>query len=471
MFSSSLPQAFLKKMSELLGEEYKDFLHAYNDNRTNGLRVNTLKTAPEEFRERQIFSLTPVPWCREGYYFDYSEMPGQHPYHPAGVYYIQEPSAMAVVEYLDPRPGEYILDLAAAPGGKATQIASRLKRKGLLWANEIDRRRARILLENLERWGVPNIIVSNESPRKLARTLKISFDKILVDAPCSGEGMFRRDPAGIKEWSPQQVKACSRRQQNILDSAAEMLKPGGYLVYSTCTFSPEENEYTLTCFLAKHPDFQLEPLPKLHPDFTESSLLPGTIRLYPHRIKGEGHFIALLRRKTGQPEEESPKKQSRFRGKPKDLAAEFTAEILKDFKEFAAVTLTQFPDCPGTFFHSTQDSIHFTVHNNHLFLDPLPELKTDGLNILRRGLYLGEKKAGRFLPGHALALSLKPENIRDYISFKPGDKQLESYLHGETLPLPGPDGWVIIGVDDYPLGWGKRTQGQIKNHYPKYLRK
>lgn len=293
----SLPQTFQKRMADLLGPELPDFLASYLRPRSNSLRVNTLKITPEDFAALGLFPLKPVPWCPEGFYYAYQDYPGKHPYHQAGVYYIQEPSAMAVAAYLDPRPGDCVLDLAAAPGGKSTQIASSLQGQGLLWSNEIDRKRSRILLENLERWGTARMIVSCETPENLSQALPGFFHKILLDAPCSGEGMFRKDPGALRHWSVQHVLSCAFRQQKILESAASLLKEGGTLVYSTCTFSPEENEYCIINFLNNHPDFGLEPLPKLHPDFVESALLPGTIRLYPHRVDGEGHFIARLMRK------------------------------------------------------------------------------------------------------------------------------------------------------------------------------
>ncbi|KLU59472.1 ribosomal RNA small subunit methyltransferase F [Peptococcaceae bacterium CEB3] len=554
-----LPQPFQERMSALLGTEYPAFAASYEAPRTNGLRVNTLKINPGSFQERGLFALEPIPWAKDGFYYDYREQPGRHPYHGAGVYYLQEPSAMAAVSYLDPRPGERILDLAAAPGGKSTQIACLLQQRGLLWANEIDSSRARILALNLDRWGACNVIVSNESPRRLAEHLPEYFDRVLLDAPCSGEGMFRKNPSAVREWSPENVRACAQRQGLILESAACLLKPGGRLVYSTCTFSPAENEETILSFLAKHPEFSPLELPDPTPDFVHSPGLPGAVRLYPHRLRGEGHFIAALQKKPSpkNPRDElcaekpdrgrggdsatpypdssasallrprfsrtgstdlsrtATRAKSRTRPAPSVRADSRAHEVdLASFLPFAQTTLsdplsrtfTTQPASPHTseFAFSSElptsselpassefpasskfpaSSVSpsssefpffrrgsFLFFGSHLYLNPAPDIPLDRLRLLRPGLHLGEMKPGRFLPGQAFAQALRPRDVSSYLSFTPGDSRLESYLRGESWTEPGPDGWVLIGVDEFPLGWAKRVAGQIKNHYPKELR-
>lgn len=258
-----LPEAFQEKMKELLGGEYGDFVKSYEKERVQGLRFNQLKVNTDEIPDgmRSEFQLKKIPWVKEGYYYQGQSRPGKHVWHEAGVYYIQEPSAMAVVELLDPKPGDMVLDLCAAPGGKSTHIASRMKGEGLLISNEIHPARVKILSQNVERMGIANAVVTNENSRKLTDYFPEFFDKIVVDAPCSGEGMFRKDEGARDEWSPANVRLCADRQAEILDNAAVMLKGGGRLVYSTCTFSPEENEGSIQAFLERHPEFFVEQVP------------------------------------------------------------------------------------------------------------------------------------------------------------------------------------------------------------------
>lgn len=483
MSNLNLPAPFLARMKSQLPEEFPDFLASYRLPRTNGLRLNTLKLDRVRFLSDFLvlpgassFSLRPVPWAREGYYYDYRVQAGQHPWHSAGLYYLQEPSAMAVVAYLDPRPGEKILDLAAAPGGKSTQIAARLQGEGLLWANEIHPARARILAANLERWGSPNVIISQETPERLSPRLARFFDRILLDAPCSGEGMFRKDPDAVRAWSPDNVSACAKRQAFILDHASAMLTAGGRLVYSTCTFSREENEEIVLAFLAKHPDFRPLPLPPLDPRFVACPDLPGAFRLYPHRIEGEGHFIAVLERSgsdsgqtagagttsagkifSGEAAERPPLKKTSGRAssrKPPHPAVE-------PFLAFARETLT----IPWP-----AESPRYLCFGERLYFAPWPGLPLDGLSIVRPGLHLGTIKPGRFQPGQGLAQSLTTDQAQHFIRLRPDDPALKLYLQGESWPDAGPDGWLLVCLDRFPLGWAKRSQDQLKNHYPKELR-
>lgn len=319
-----LPSAFTQRMQSLLPHDFEAFLDSYRGEAFHGLRVNTLKVALESFRQISPFPLDPISWCPQGFRYPDGVRPGKHPYHACGLYYLQEPSAMSPAEALGAQPGERILDLCAAPGGKSTQLAAALRGEGLLIANEIHPQRARILAENLERCAVRNAVVTNETPERLQERFPQFFDRILVDAPCSGEGMFRKLPEAISDWSEEKVAECHRMQIDILDAAARMLKPGGTLVYSTCTFAPLENEQSITSFLARHPEFSLIAFPHHecfapgHPEWADPSLadLQMTARLWPHKLEGEGHFLAKLKKDEQHAEELSkPKRKEKRNGK------------------------------------------------------------------------------------------------------------------------------------------------------------
>lgn len=460
-----LPPEFKRKMQALLGEEYQEFVQSYALPKTQGLRVNTLKVDVSHFLAMAPFTLRPLPWCREGFYFGDDARPGKHPYHAAGLYYIQEPSAMAVATLLQPQPGERILDLCAAPGGKATHIAARMKGKGLIIANEYIPARAKILAENLERFGVTNSVVLNEHPQRLAAVFPQYFDRILVDAPCSGEGMFRKDPTACSEWSTANVANCAKRQLEILDSAMSMLKAGGTLVYSTCTFSPEEDEQIVQALLDKYPQLELCSLPtqslfsSARPEWgngTNASELAKAVRLWPHRLSGEGHFIAVFKLNTA-----INSKADRQEGQKKLKAKVATPPVegIKLFVAFAADNLNGF----------TADG-QFIQFADHLYLSPpgLPDLS--GIRVVRPGRHLGVIKKNRFEPSHALALSLTRKLSGKQINLSLDDPQTLAYLQGETLKLSAQKGWNLVTVDGFPLGWGKYDGDLLKNHYPKGLR-
>lgn len=456
----NLPDAYIEHMREMLGCEAQAFIDSYRLARTQGLRLNPLKLAPADGdadRLRAIFRLEPVPWCDTGYYYDDSSRPGKHPYHAAGLYYIQEPSAMSSVELLQPKPGELVLDLAAAPGGKSTQIAGKLAGQGLLVANEIHPGRAKILSENIERMGIANAVVTNEPPDRLAAKFPLFFDKIMLDAPCSGEGMFRKDPEAIAEWSPAHVKMCATRQQDILREAAKMLKPGGLLAYSTCTFNREENEFAMEAFMREHPAFEL----------TRSG------RIWPHRHRGEGHFVAVLRKGSGGgPDIPAPAGRrgasAGGRSPRRDTAASALREALALFEPFrreAAPELALPAGSPLLF-------------GEQLYWLPEPagsdfsQARLAGLKVLRPGLHLAGVKKGRVEPAHALALALPRVGAGSAVNLAADAPEAAAYLRGETLAAgAGHSGWTIVAVDGFPLGWGKASGGQIKNHYPKGLRR
>ena len=428
-----LPEAFLQRMEAQLGLEYPAFLESLERPRAVALRFNPMKG------ERPVlpFVGAPVPWEPEGFYYDPETRPGLHVYHEAGVYYLQEASAMAPVALLDPKPGERVCDLCAAPGGKTTQIAGRMLGQGFLVCNEINPKRAKILSRNIERMGVANALVTNEHPETLASRFPGFFDRVLVDAPCSGEGMFRKEEAAVTDWSQETVQMCARRQREILDSAARLVRPGGRLVYSTCTFAPEEDEETVAAFLKAHPEFAPEPVEA--PWF-----VPGenaSYRMWPHKLLGEGHFAAVLRKTQGEsgevpacPGEKCPKAWESF-AKELDIA----------LPEGKAVSFGQ--------------SLYWAPME-------LPELNR--LKVLRPGLELGTERKGRFEPAHALALWLKTCAVAE--SFPPESPEMKASLHGDVVPS-GKKGWCLVQAGGYAIGWGKGDGSVLKNHYPKGLRR
>ncbi len=456
--TADIPAAFLERMKALLGPEFAEFRDALREPSPPGLRVNTLKITPEAFQNLTGWRLKPIPWCPEGFWLDESDSrAGKHPYHWAGLYYLQEPSAMAAVEALAPKPGERILDLCAAPGGKATHITAKLQGSGLLVANDPVWSRAGILADNLARFGARDIMVVSEYPDRLAPALAGFFDRVLVDAPCSEEGMFRRSTQARRAWSPKTVAGCARRQLRILDNAAEMVAGGRMLTYSTCTFSPEENEDVIARFLLAHPNFELVPvrLPGVRePGRRDWCSLPEArhiplehaVRLWPHRIQGDGHFIAVMRRTDGPAP--SPR-----RAEGREDAAAAGA-----FREFSEATLTR----------PLEGRLHRS--GNRLFL--IPDLAPDlaSLRVLWPGWFLGELRAGRFVPSHALALGLSLTDARLCLSLSASDEEAQRYLCGEALAASGEPGWVLVGVDGFPLGWGFRVGSVVKNHYPHHLR-
>ena len=428
-----LPEAFLQRMEAQLGSEYPAFLESLERPRAVALRFNPLKG------ERPVlpFVGAPVPWEPEGFYYDPETRPGLHVYHEAGVYYLQEASAMAPVALLDPKPGERVCDLCAAPGGKTTQIAGRMLGQGFLVCNEINPKRAKILSRNIERMGVANALVTNEHPETLASRFPGFFDRVLVDAPCSGEGMFRKEEAAVTDWSQETVQMCARRQREILDSAARLVRPGGRLVYSTCTFAPEEDEETVAAFLEAHPEFTPEPVEA--PWF-----VPGenaSYRMWPHKLLGEGHFAAVLRKTQG----ESGEVPACPGGKCPKAWESFAKELDITLPEGKAVSFGQ--------------SLYWAPME-------LPELNR--LKVLRPGLELGTERKGRFEPAHALALWLKTCAVTE--SFPPESPEMKAYLHGDVVPS-GKKGWCLVQAGGYAIGWGKGDGSVLKNHYPKGLRR
>ncbi|PZD96038.1 RNA methyltransferase [Paenibacillus sambharensis] len=448
-------------MQGLLGEAAAAaFLQSYKEARTYGLRIHPGKLEPQPDVLRSIhslFKLEPVPWCDTGYYYDEFTRPGRHPYHDAGLYYIQEPSAMSAAELLDPQPGETILDLAAAPGGKSTQIAGKMNGQGLLISNEIHPARAKILSENIERLGFANTVVTNETPDRLSARFPEFFDRILLDSPCSGEGMFRKDPDAVAEWSPGHVEMCASRSSDILRHAALMLKPGGILVYSTCTFNRSENESVIEAFTASHPAFAIEQLE----------------RIWPHEQRGEGHFVARLRKLDSQAADAKlhhpVSHPAQAKGRKGQATAPSAAAELELFLRFAA------DFAPGFSLSQHGEPVRF---GDALYWLPrdidkrFTAASLPGLKLARGGLHLCDIRKNRAEPSHALAKHVSPGDAAWVQSASADDPDTTAYLRGETIPAgSGCSGWGIVAVDGCPLGWGKANGGQIKNHYPKGLRR
>lgn len=471
-----LPLQFMERMQEMLKEEYPLFLESYEKQNYQSLRVNPLKGSREEFLKKAPFSLKPVVWAEDGFYYDSKDQPGKHPFHEAGVYYIQEASAMAPVTYLVPCPGEQVLDLCAAPGGKSTQIGAAMKGEGILVCNEIHPARAKILSENVERMGIKNALVTNETPDRLAEYFPEYFDRILVDAPCSGEGMFRKKEEACREWSPENVRMCAARQDDILDAAARMLRCGGRLVYSTCTFAPEEDEGSIRRFLLRHPDFEIEKAAKFPGmeggrkewisaenggspgEGDETAGLPAdfriadTIRLWPHKLAGEGHYLAVLTKCGSVPEG--------YRGRSLlGIQKGIPEKEYKGFTAFAKENLST--SLKGTVF-SFGEQLYLAPEN-------MPALR--GLKVLRPGLHLGTIKKDRFEPSHALALALRADQVKRSADLAADSAEAKAWIGGLTLPWEGEKGWYLVTVSGYSLGWGKLAGGILKNHYPKGLRK
>ncbi len=452
-----IPADFLKRMQEQLGDEFGVFLSHYDQPADIGLRVNTLKLTPESFAERTPFELVPVPWAPAGFLLSPEERPGKHPYYTAGLYYLQDPAAMAVAELLNPQPGERVLDLAAAPGGKTTHIAAKMKNRGLLVASDPQAHRTQVLAKNIERWGAKNTIVLSETPARLADHFGAYYDRVLVDAPCSGEGMFRKEPAMRADWSPKLVASCALRQDEILEDAARLVRPGGVLAYATCTFAPDEDEGTIARFLEAHPEFEIESTPHF-PGFSagrpewlpevKNPALAQLVRLWPQSAPGEGHFIALLRKTGGIDAPHHPA-----------MPVPLDTEAGLDFDRFCAETL-----------HGQFSVANISQMGAYLYA--LPENSPDlrGLRVVHWGWWLGAAKKKRFEPSHALAMGLQPEQVKNTYDLHLGDPALDAYLRGDVLTSPGENGWVLIRVDGFALGWGKRVQGRIKPHFPNWLR-
>ncbi len=453
-----LPIAFCEEMKRILGEEYDAYRQSMNEKRRYGLRVNTAKITVEDFLKISPFPLTPIPYIKNGFYYDGEiYQPAKHPYYFAGLYYLQDPSAMTPASRLPIEEGDVVLDLCAAPGGKATELAARLHGTGLLIANDISSKRAKALLKNIELFGVKNSFIVTEYPKKLAEYFTGFFDKILIDAPCSGEGMFRKDPSMVKAWEQNGPEFYAELQEDILRQALPMLKPGGMLLYSTCTFSPLEDEGTAAKVLAMNPAMELmeiEPYAGFEPGRPEligssDESLRRCVRIFPHKLDGEGHFLALFRKNemADEPVMSCEEKRSGLKKEEKDLWESFANHLLWK-----------------------PEPENMESKNGMVYYMPkrLPKLR--GLRFLRSGLFLGEMKKKRFEPSQSFAMALKKEEYDNCLCLTAGDERVLRYLKGETIVLTEEEakalnGWQLVCVEGYPLGWGKKNGSTLKNKY------
>ena len=463
---TELSAEFEKNMKDLIGEEEFLLLKAsYSEEPVSALRINLLKKVPEDAADLgEIFGLEKLSFSDNGFLYSPETCPGRRPFHDAGAYYIQDPSAMIpgllLTELLDERYGEEkdlkILDLCAAPGGKTTRIAEWMKGRGILFSNEINRGRAEILSSNVERMGIDNAIVLNESPRMLSERFAGYFDAVIVDAPCSGEGMFRKDPGAVEEWSPENVRLCAERQEEILEHAYLMLRPGGIMVYSTCTFERCENEDRILALLSGHPDMNLIDAGDIKAKIPGASDglegCTGAVRLWPMHFNGEGHFAAALA-KSGDAERTLP-----FGGfEP--------SSSVKDKKALSVFCADSLSESAAAYILGASD--RYKMFGDTLSIMPYETPSLKGLRVVRCGLKAGVFKKDRFEPDHALALFLSEDDVKNFRRVT--EDEGESFVKGMTLDGEG-KGWCLVSVCGYSLGWGKAAGGRIKNHYPRGLR-
>lgn len=436
-----LPLDFKERMKKMLNNEYEAFIDAFcNETNNTAIRVN--KSKDKKGVVEKYFNLTDrVEWCDSGFYADKSLISGKHPYHIAGLLYFQEPSAMAPVEALPVLEGDFILDLCAAPGGKTTQAAAKLNGTGIVVSNEIVEKRAKILAENVSRLGFKNVVVTNEAPQKLAEKYEEFFDKVIVDAPCSGEGMFRKEKQAIECWSIEHTKSCGTRQKAIIDSAMKCLAPGGYLVYSTCTFAIEENEDIARYIIEKYPYMKIENPEKLSV-LSKGIDIEEVKRIYPHKQRGEGHFIALFH--------DTREKKERI---DNIIKKSCTVKEYEEFeKEFLNINLDG-------------EIINF---GDNIYMKPYG-IDINKIRTVLPGVYLGIRKKNRFEPSYNLCHALESDEIRNIINFSPEDEDLMKFIAGECIEC-NKKGWTAVCVDGFPIGWGKASGGVLKNHFPKQLR-
>lgn len=452
-----LPEQFTEKMKGLLGEEFPAFLKSYDDERMYGLRVNTSKISCEEFEKVAPFEIRKIPWVENGYYYDGSVSPAKHPYYHAGLYYLQEPSAMTPADRLDISKYDAVLDLCAAPGGKATELGVKLGRKGVLVANDISSSRAKALLKNIELFGIANPFVVSETPARLAEYFPEFFDRILLDAPCSGEGMFRKDPSVIKSYVSNGVDYYAKLQREILVPAVRMLKPGGRMLYSTCTFSPEEDEQSIDYIMDRFPELRLidikgyEGFDSGRPEWgSGNQKLEKCVRIWPHRMKGEGHFLALM-----QKDGVSDAGRGLSGGRNKiDRGSHGRLDYFFEFAEDLEWEI---------------DAGRLELQGDRLFYMPEKTAGLRGMRFLRNGLYMGDCLNKRFEPSQALAMAIRRGEYKKCISLPQDDVRVLKYLKGETLNFASGEadgkGWRLFCVEGFPLGWGKLGGGTLKNKY------
>jgi len=432
-----LPESFIQLMKDQLKEEWPDFLATYDQSPVKGIRVNTLKISVEDFKAICPFKISPVPWTRNGFYLEEDVQAAKHPFYFAGLYYIQEPSAMLPAEVLDPQPGQVVLDLCAAPGGKTMQLADMMEDQGLIIANDLNNHRLKALLRNAELMGLKNLVVLNDHQKNIGPGLSKTIDRLLIDAPCSGEGMFKKHDEATSAYAAYDISACRDMQEAILDEIIPVLKTEGKMVYSTCTFNPYENEQMMTYVQEKHA-LSLVEIPSQY-GFQDGLDMPEVVRLYPHHVRGEGHFVAA----------------ADYQGigglDPEKRAETNPPEALKDFMD--------------TYMNKPLKG-HFKVKNNHIFLLPDLSLPMKGIKVVKEGWYIGKLNRDRFEPSLAFALGLKADDFKQVISFSSDSEEVVRYLKCETVFCDGNKGYNLVCVEGYPLGWAKWHNKKLKNLYP-----
>jgi 16S rRNA C967 or C1407 C5-methylase (RsmB/RsmF family)/NOL1/NOP2/fmu family ribosome biogenesis protein len=460
--SDRWPADFVARMKDWLGDEAADFFAALGK-RDFGLRLNPQRGPLARIKAALPWQTEQVPWCPEGVWLTEEKLQGEpslggHPYHTAGVYYVQDPSAMAAALLLNPQPGEWVLDLAAAPGSKASHIAARMEGQGVLVANEVARGRTTVLAMNLERMGVTNALVTNAPPDRLMEVWPGLFDAMLVDAPCSGEGTFSRDAKAVRDWSTNSVRGYAIRQLRILMQAAPLVRPGGQILYGTCTFSPEENEGVIAAFLEEAPEYEIVDLPSLpgmdhgHPEWINADpALEKAGRFWPHRGPGHGHFYALLRRR-GKPPEDLPAQwtETRMPGRVLRLYEETLGQVLRDGPPLEGLVLTK---------------------NDQCYITPMAPERWAQVPVMRPGWWIASLRHDKIFLDHALAMALDPGAVKAHTRLALDDERLDTFLTGGAWPDAGSSGYVLVTVDGYPLGWGKRGDGKLRSRYPVHLRR
>lgn len=456
-----LPEEYENKMKWLLGDEYEAYISSLSRPMYSSLRINTLKISVEDFLRISPFELTPVPWTDNGFYYDASVCtPSKHPFYYAGLYYLQEPSASLPAATIPIEPGDRVLDICAAPGGKSTELACKLKGSGILISNDISASRLKALQKNMELFGVRNSIITCETPERLADTFENYFDKILIDAPCSGEGMFRKSSSMITAWEQNGNEKFIQIQRSILSQAVRMLRPGGTILYSTCTFDPREDEEQVLYLKALDKSLSIMPI-EHHTGFvpgnpewagSDDTELGYTYHLFPHKVKGEGHYVSMLRSSATDEAFTSVTEYSALKYESVSEIEEFLSHIIGGI-----------------------DRDLLELRNDKLFLVPehTPELR--GMRVMRRGVYLGELKKKRFEPSQSFAMILRNTGYDNILNIKVDSTAVTKYLRGESIDLdmfdgsdflemPG-DGWVLVCLEGYPLGFGKYKNGTLKNKY------
>lgn len=447
----NLPNEYQNAMRAILKDEYDDYLKSLEEKPVKAFRVNTEKISVEDFEKIDTFSCGKIPYVKNGFYLDYDKI-GNHPFHHAGMIYVQEPGAMAPAECVDIEENWKILDMCASPGGKSTQLKNKLSEKGIIVSNEIVKSRCKILTGNIERLGLSNTVTTCMDTKKLAKIFPETFDLIMVDAPCSGEGMFRKDENAISEWSEENVKMCAKRQSEILENAAAALKDGGYIIYATCTFSLEENEMTVDAFLKKHKEFKLCQVKKevlentqdgIFFDGCECENIDYARRFYPHKSKGEGQFMAVL--KNTNEHSFQKKKESKNKEKVDKAVFDFLDSVLNEYDKNNVLMYNG-------------NAVYFT-----------PDFPIERGCAFSCGITIGELRKNYIQPHHQFFMAMG-KHFKRKIELSPDSDEIQLYLHGEEFETDTENGWAVVTVCGCTVGGVKVVGKRAKNHYPKGLR-